>query len=563
MVESAVGATSLDFCPLPTLGGAELIGEVVWDAIANPTNSVYCDGDHKSLLRLRQVEALLKKNPSIDGASQDDRKAKAFAKFRKVQRRNARSAKRLRLYFGDPQRIPPLVRLVLDEARMDLFRLLGPYPTADDWEEFMRAAPFSSGTLQGLQRFGKQSAKDCDPYAKVGPEQVLTSTAKCMRFYGSALLAGSYGNHLQDLYRKGKLGIEEAVASVLSTQPKDASIDRVITTEPLLNAMAQRGCAAMLNLYLRDWGINLHDQSRNGKLARTASERGFAPDGFSTVDLVSASDTVLTVLVRRQLPEGWFDALDACRTGSWSLDDEVSQDDNTFSFMGNGFTFPLQCLLFASLVRACIRLTACDDRRWRVYGDDIVCPTGASAILLEVLRFCGFIPNIAKSHVVGFFRESCGQDWLNGNNVRPVFLKDSLGKRTTRHAFFNRLQMVDRSHPVLGTMLASEKDPLVGPAIGPAGGEEGHYVAPIFVLNKVGKVEWLPAVQSYAYWYKTLVGAARRRTRNDDGRRLLACLAGSPGPRHDIRDTIRYRVELRCTTTPFVAAPASPAWYIF
>jgi hypothetical protein len=561
VLDSSAGLASLEFCPLPSIGGVELMAEVTGNAIASCQADSSDENAARRLLRLRQVEALLKKNPSIDGADEETRKARAFAKFLSVQRRNKRSAFRFELYLRNPQRIPSLIALVLGEARMDLFRLLGAEPNSEDWDTFRRASPFSSGTLQGLRRFSKAvPVKDTDAYAKVGPEQALSSSRACLQWYGPVLLDGSWMTHLRSLHESGRLRLVESNHSEVSTQPKDASTDRVIATEPLLNSMAQRGCCEMLKPYLRKWGITLHDQKANGSLARIASQRGFACDGFSTLDLSSASDTVLTPVVKHLLPEGWYVCLDKARTGSWQIDG-VGFDSQMFSSMGNGFTFPLQCLLFASLARACIRLTACDDHRWRVYGDDLIVPTGATALLIEALRFCGFIINRQKSHVVGPFRESCGQDWLNGHKVRPVYLKESLGLRTTRHSFFNRLQAIDPAHPCLGIILESDKDPLVGPAIGPTGGETGHYVAPIHVLRRRGACSWDPTLYTYRYTYTTLIPESHKRRRDDDVRRLLAAMAGSPGPRHDIRGTVRYRVGVRVTTTPYVAAPASPAWF--
>lgn len=567
VIEQSRLAADLDFCPLPSTGGAKLTSEAVQHVLACVANGPPpSEPQSRALRRVRQVEALLKKNPSIDGADRTTRKLNALRKFVSVQRRNVRAAKRFTLYLEDPSRMPHSVALVLGAARMDLFRLLGNMPTDDDWSNFLQASPFSSGTLQGLTRHDKRlSVKDTDAYAKVGPEQSLSSTSRCLRYYGPSLLSGSYGNHLLEMYRDGTLKLVESHSSIVSTQPKDASIDRAIATEPLLNAMAQRGCCEMLAPYLRKWGITLDDQKGNAKLARTASERGFSSDGFSTIDLSSASDTVLTPVVKHLMPEGWYDALDACRTGSWEIKDDdygsESFQSHMFSSMGNGFTFPLQCLLYASLVRATIRLTACDDRRWQVYGDDMIVPTSATALLMEVLRFIGCSVNREKSYVVGYFRESCGSDWLNGYHVRPVYLKESLALRTARHSLFNRLQAVDQAHPLLGTLLESESTLLVGPAIGPTGGEIGHYVAPLFYLRKSGMTQWDPSLMSYRYAYTALIPHTRRRRRVDEGRRLLACMAGSPGPRHDIRGTVKYRVGVRVTTTPYVAAPTSPAWY--
>jgi hypothetical protein len=445
---------------------------------------------------------------------------------------------------------------------MDIFRLLGPEPGPDDWETFDSAKVFSAGVTQGLRRFSKKvPQKDTNAYAKVGPEQKLTSSRDCLVMFGPRLMGGSYGSYLAEVHRNGGLKLEECNHSAIATQPKDASIDRVIATEPLLNAMAQQGICAMLIPYLRKWGIHLTKQEANALLALEASLRGFRIDGFSTVDLTSASDTVLGVLVKYLIPRGWYKLLDAARTQAIKIGGNDPVQTEMFSTMGNGFTFPLQCLIFGSLTRAAIRMSECADRRYRVYGDDIIVPTSATMLLLEGLKWCGFIPNWDKSYVVGWFRESCGADYASGHDVRPVYLKGSLGLRTERHLLFNRLQAKDPGHPVLDVILTSEKEPLIGPAIGPTGGESTHYCAPIFVLRERGMLRWNQAVHAYDVTYVCMIPYSRKRRRDDNVRRLLATLAGSAGERHDIRDTVRYRIGVRTTTTPFVTAPTSPIWY--
>lgn len=559
-VRASASVAALPFSPIPSLDGLKAVSLLSADAILHASATPCDSAAAKAVLRTRQVEALLKKNPFIKGSTPEVREKNALDKFLKVQAHNRISEKRLTFYLKHPSRMRPLIRMILSEAQMDIFRLLGNCPNEEDWDIFDSAKVFSVGVTQGLNRYGKGPVKDTNAYAKVGPEQQFTASRDCLTTFGPRLLGGSYGTHLHDLVRKGQVKLVETDASNISVQPKDASIDRVIATEPLLNGMAQQGLSAMLAGRLRLWGVTLTNQERNRDLARTASERGFRFDGFSTIDLVSASDTVLTVLIKHLLPPLWFDLLDAARTKACLVGKDRLQTA-MFSTMGNAFTFPVQCLVFSALTRACIRWCWAGDTRYRVYGDDIICPTTATLLLLEVLRFCGFIPNVTKTFVVGHFRESCGGDWLNGHDVRPVFLKESLNQKTGRYSLFNRLQAKDPGHPVLDLILSSERNPHIGPAIGPKGGEVTHFVAPIHVLRERGMLRWNSSVHAYEVIYTCLVPRSRKRFRSDDKRRLLAAIAGSPGERHDIRDTVTYREGVRVTTTPFVAAPTSPAWY--
>jgi hypothetical protein len=58
-----------------------------------------------------------------------------------------------------------------------------------------------------------------------------------------------------------------------------------------------------------------------------------------------------------------------------------------------------------------------------VFGDDIIVPARCYDRMLRFLRLMGCTPNEEKSFGSGSFRESCGHDYHDGYNVRPVFLR--------------------------------------------------------------------------------------------------------------------------------------------
>jgi hypothetical protein len=98
--------------------------------------------------------------------------------------------------------------------------------------------------------------------------------------------------------------------------------------------------------------------------------------------------------------------------------------------MGNGFTFPFQTLLFASIVHACYRLLGIplkfdDDgpSNFGVFGDDIIVRSDAYEFVCQALRVLGFVVNDGKSFNSGHFRESCGEDWWMGHNVRGLYIR--------------------------------------------------------------------------------------------------------------------------------------------
>jgi hypothetical protein len=201
--------------------------------------------------------------------------------------------------------------------------------------------------------------------------------------------------------------------------PKSAKEERTISVEPMLNSMVQLGIGSYIASRLAKQGVDIKDQTLNQRMACEGSITG----ALATLDLSSASDTISCGLVESLLPLEWWDFLRACRTGRSETPDGVVRLEK-FSSMGNGFTFPLETLIFYSLALACCEPS--DNRKVNAYGDDIIVPTYAYPLLIRVLRSCGFLVNEAKSFSSGNFRESCGKDYLSGIDVRPCYIKDTL-----------------------------------------------------------------------------------------------------------------------------------------
>jgi len=200
--------------------------------------------------------------------------------------------------------------------------------------------------------------------------------------------------------------------------PKNAKTDRAIMVEPWLNQLGQLAIGDYMARRLKRFGVDLSDQDRNKVLARMGSITG----ALATLDLSSASDSISTGLVEHLLPPDWFDLLSCFRTSVVVEGSGPETRLHKFSSMGNGFTFPLESLIFWALSRAC-----CDDREVvSVYGDDIICPTHRVASVVSVLSSCGFSVNKEKSFWEGPFRESCGGDYLSGIDVRPCFITGPL-----------------------------------------------------------------------------------------------------------------------------------------
>jgi hypothetical protein len=223
--------------------------------------------------------------------------------------------------------------------------------------------------------------------------------------------------------------------------PKTALTHRAIAVEPLMNVYLQLGVGSCLKRKLKQAGINLRSQTRNQYLARIGSSwEGPADLCPVTLDLSMASDTLSTELVRELLPEGWFILLNTLRS-PYGLVEGEEHPWAKFSSMGNGFTFELESMIFYALTCAVAKQlgfpykkstpenadgSVLNDDHISIYGDDIIVPAGMALVLTEVLAFSGFKLNVDKSFLFGPFRESCGMDYFDGRNVRPLFLKREL-----------------------------------------------------------------------------------------------------------------------------------------
>lgn len=218
--------------------------------------------------------------------------------------------------------------------------------------------------------------------------------------------------------------------------PKTAKTHRVIAVEPLGNNYLQKGFDLYLRERLRRIGLDLRWQSPNQRMAREGSLDD-SEAGFVTIDLSSASDSISIGLVSELLPPDWFNILNRVRSPSYVLSKDGSPTRyEKFVTMGNGFCFPLQTLLFASLIIA-VDPTAKPGADFRVYGDDIIVRKNISERVIRLLAVCGFKTNVRKTFVAGPFRESCGSNWYRGEDVTPMTLDRHLDSLENLFKFIN------------------------------------------------------------------------------------------------------------------------------
>nr|APG77252.1 hypothetical protein [Wenling levi-like virus 2] len=261
-------------------------------------------------------------------------------------------------------------------------------------------------------------------------------------------------------YQKELMLLHDCVTLVDSDRitfvPKDARTDRPIAVGASLNVFLQLGVKAYMEDRLKQFGVDLTDQTRNQELARQGSRYAYMNgiencSQFSTIDLASASDTISIEIVKLLLPAEWYAFLSDLRHDAGDLFGENISYEK-FSAMGNGYTFPLESLIFWAVAKAAAQLNhkPSQYKDIAVYGDDLIVRLSAAPYVIQALNWSGFQVNTEKSFLSGNFKESCGSDFFRGNNVRTFYLKRQI--QTYEDIYFvcnsiAKLVVDDRSTP--------------------------------------------------------------------------------------------------------------------
>lgn len=255
---------------------------------------------------------------------------------------------------------------------------------------------------------------------------------------------------LPTMWKRRILGFEPVSGSTLSFVAKNAKTDRAICIEPDVNIFYQLGIGAYLKERLKQFGVDLYDQSANQRLAGRAYR-----DGLSTIDLRAASDTISVRVVEWLLPSSWTRLLATFRS-DYTTYNSVEIPLEKWSSMGNGYTFELESLIFHAVLYG-VKEFLNSDSPIGTYGDDLIVGRDMSEDVIDVLKLLGFDINKDKSFTDGLFYESCGSDFFCGFPVRPIFSKGKLDDKTDtneKHDFIyglaNQLcswSIIDRAMP--------------------------------------------------------------------------------------------------------------------
>lgn len=246
----------------------------------------------------------------------------------------------------------------------------------------------------------------------------------------------AFGIHsLQALLERGKvIPLVKTSVTRCALVPKDFKGPRLISVEGVVNQYLQQGqMKSMMEYVEQHWllkrSIRLQDQSFNQRAAQVACARGSV-----TLDLSNASDTVSVPLVWFLLAE-----VPKLRRQLMSTRSDYMEYSGrriritSFAPMGSATCFPVETLVFWALAFASIQLTSLHGRTGNstlslrevsdelaVFGDDIIVPDRAFSTLAATLDAVGCSVNMSKTCVETPFRESCGSEWYNNEDVTII-----------------------------------------------------------------------------------------------------------------------------------------------
>jgi len=435
-----------------------------------------------AVLNIRQALAFFTKISDLDIGV--DKEAAARSDFYKSELECLRTNRLFNMTASDDFSFTPDVMRVLKRAERKIAEVLGPVPSIDSLDlRFGPGATTSVLKRNACARTKLSAVPSCSTnllplvpllyealpvylghHAALNRVELVSSVQKTELLPDFGVLCTYTELETEEV---SDLHLELADGRI-SFVPKNAKTFRTVMTEPTLNALVQGGFGKYISRRLCRIGQDTRNQSRNQILAREGSLTG----ALATLDLSKASDSISTEFVASLLPYEWFAALSLCRTPTVN-DRGVVLQLHKFSSMGNGFTFPLQTLLFWALAEASVHYSMSPDKRVSVYGDDIILGVEAVPLMRDVLRSTGFTLNTEKSYWSGHFRESCGKDYYFGFDVRPFYARGWVGGEFLflLHNFYYRNCDFDRARHVLGMIPEHMR------LFGPDGYGDGHILS--------------------------------------------------------------------------------------
>jgi len=335
------------------------------------------------------------------------------------------------------------VRKALEEFIRIEHSLEGPEQGSKDLEVFLRVSDHLWGSL--LTNFAIE-----DLIPRHGPgataERISGNQKYVMQRWHDRLepwfpmlsfaFANEYASDTKEFERLSVIPECDEQPVRVITVPKTLKTPRIIAIEPVCMQYMQQAISRWLTRTIEQGPItrghvNFHDQSVNRSLAMSASrERDFA-----TLDLSSASDRVPYAIAIRMfdMHPDLQGCISATRSTRAKLPDGQVLTLKKFASMGSALCFPIEAMYFyticivALLEKYDLPVTFSNIRSVAklvyVYGDDIIVPTDTAESVSYHLQKYSCKVNSDKSFWTGKFRESCGLDAYDGQEVTPTYVR--------------------------------------------------------------------------------------------------------------------------------------------
>ena len=312
----------------------------------------------------------------------------------------------------------PRTHAVLQEARRIAKNILGKYDL-DEAASYVQIG--KRATLGGPL---EQAFLD----KKVGSPEMFTCPSAARQWFFRNYLATdpALRKLVRGLFRKAKRNKQTLplAADYLNfvTVPKSWKILRGITPLSLIGLFKSYALGGLITERLRSSGHDLRRlQSKHRQLARRYS----VSNKHATVDLRTASDSIMSQHLNAVLPRVWYREIRTTFIRQLAIGKNGTMHYTCSVLpMGNGCTFPVETLFFYCLIKAIGNLLGVKGT-YSVYGDDLIYPSRIHNYVRVVFSELGIRINEEKTFVDSAFRESCGGDFYRGVDVRPALLPET------------------------------------------------------------------------------------------------------------------------------------------
>ncbi|DAD50032.1 TPA_asm: RNA-directed RNA polymerase [ssRNA phage Gerhypos.2_1] len=226
------------------------------------------------------------------------------------------------------------------------------------------------------------------------------------------------------------------------TVPKTLKTPRIIAIEPTCMQYMQQALKTLIVDGFQRFDplssmIGTDDQTPNRRMAMEGSLSG----DLATLDLSEASDRVsnqhvLDLFSSHPLLLG---AVQATRSRKADVPGHGVLRLAKFASMGSALCFPVEAMVFLTIIFLGIErehsapLSGKDIESFcqqvRVFGDDLIVPRDYVLSVVDELHTFGYRVNIGKSFWTGRFRESCGREYYDGQDISIVKIRQLLPTR--------------------------------------------------------------------------------------------------------------------------------------